>query len=151
MQNLHWSDAAFAIGPLILGIGASRLLTPSVYKKCGLVSKLQPRSVYFAIAWTSLYVLYGFACFFAWRQSGRMWTPGIILLLVTLVALFTWGVVFMNICVPAFAFAAICAILGLVIGTIAVLGTEGHFLSMILLLPLMLWMCFASYLSFSTF
>ena len=88
----------------------------------------------------------------AWVGSKRTWTPGLIASFATLGALTAWSLVFMNPawCLPSYAYLAILAILGLVVGTTMLYVRQKLYLAASLLVPLIAWMIFASYLSFSS-
>jgi tryptophan-rich sensory protein len=117
------------------------------FKQCGVKPALQPPGYVFAVAWAVLYALYGLACVILWRKSGRRWTPGVKAAVVTLVLLALWPILFFNRCMPVAAFVAIVGLLGMVVGTIAVIWREGCSASAALLSPLAAWLLFASYLS----
>ncbi len=143
------SDVALLLAPIALGFGSARLLAPRTYRRCGKVPSLQPPGWAFGAGWTALYLLAGASAALAWRRSGRRWTHGLSALSVALVALMAWWVVFANRCAPALAFAAIVPAAGSVVAAAALMLADGAAASAALLLPLVAWMAFASYLSFS--
>jgi tryptophan-rich sensory protein len=146
------SDVAIFLTPLVVGLGLPAIFNPRNYKQCGLKSPIQPPGYVFGIAWTLLYALYGAACVAAWVGSKRAWTPGLIAAFFTLGALTAWSLVFMNPawCLPHYAYLAILAILGLVVGTVMLLVHQKLYLAAGLLTPLIAWMFFASYLAYSS-
>lgn len=146
------SDIVISLTPLVAGIGIPAAVNPRGYKQCGLKPQLQPPGYVFGIAWTILYALYGGSCVTAWVASKRRWTPGLVSSFVSLGALVFWSLVFMNPawCLPEYAYLAILAILGLVVGTTMIYVHEKLYLSAALLVPLIAWMTFATYLSFAS-
>lgn len=141
------SDIAFLMGPLVLGFGSGRLLTPNEFRQCGAKSPLQPPGWAFGVAWTILYLLAGAACAHAWRASGRQWTRGLVATVIALLFLMVWWIVFANWCSPTFAFATIVPSTGLVVVAVSLLWADGNRTAAALLSPLVLWMTFASILS----
>lgn len=141
------SDLAFLTGPLIVGMGAGAVRK---YRQCGTPSRLQPPGYVFAVAWTILYALYGVALYLAWTQGSRVWTPALKLATVTLGLMVAWSLVFLWICAPVYAFAGVVGLLGLVVATAVAFFRGGQRTSAALMVPLTLWLAFASYLSFAT-
>jgi tryptophan-rich sensory protein len=103
----------------------------------------------FGVAWTLLYALYGASLFIAYRAGGRRWTPAIVLAVVTLAAMVAWPIVFFSVDAPIAAFASIVGLAGLATATATVFLKLGPAFSGALLLPLVAWLTFASYLSFA--
>ena len=150
MPEIELSDIAFLVTPLLAGIGSGRLLTPKVFRQCGLRPNLQPPGWAFGVAWVVLYILAGAACCIAWRRSGRCWTRGLILTIVALSVLMVWWVVFANWCNPPVAFATLVPSSGLVVAAAALLWTDKFRTSSLLLVPLIMWLLFAGMLSYNT-
>ena len=149
-MTFAFSDVAIFLAPLVAGLGLPAIFNPS-YKQCGLKSTIQPPGYVFGIAWTLLYTLYGVSCAVAWVGAKRAWTPGLISSFITLGALAAWPLVFMRSwCLPHYAYLAILAILGLVLGTAMLYVHQRMYMAASLLVPLIAWMIFASYLSFSS-
>ena len=146
------SDVAIFVAPLVVGLGLPALLNPGPYVQCGLKSPLQPPGYVFGIVWTLLYALHGASCAAAWTGANRKWTPGLVASFATLAALAAWSIVFMNPawCRPHYAYLAIVAVLGLVVGTVMLYVRQRSFLAASLLVPLVAWMTFATYLSYSS-
>lgn len=141
------SDAFALTIPLLVGLGASRLVSPyDRSRNRNKVSPLQPPGWVFAVAWTVLYALQGIAACLAWRASGRRWSPALSASAVLLLALFAWGAVFFNAHLPRASFFAILAIAGGALATAALYLAEGRALSACLSLPLVAWLAFASVL-----
>ena len=148
------SDVAFLVAPLALGLGV-----PALFKASGGYrpscetsrSRLQPPGWAFGVAWTTLYALYGLASFLAWRNVGRRMTPALWASAALLLGLVAWPVVFFSTCAPELAFASILALLGLA-SAVALLFARRRATrwSALLSLPLVAWLCFASFLAFSS-
>lgn len=136
------SDVALLTGPLLVGLGASRLVSP--YRPCGAEVARRPPGWVFGVAWSVLYALQGIAACLAWRASGRRWSPALTASAVLLAALFAWGAVFFNACLPRASFFAILAIAGAALATARLYLAEGRALSAGLSLPLVAWLAFAS-------
>ena len=147
-KSLEASDVAFLLAPVALGLGSAWLLAPRKYRPCGRRPALQPPGWAFGVAWPLLYLLAGASAALAWRRAGRRWSRGLVALAVALAALMAWWVVFANRCSPAAAFAAIVPAAGSVVAAAALMWADGADASAALLLPLVAWMAFASYLSF---
>jgi tryptophan-rich sensory protein len=147
-MSIKASDVLVGLSPILIGFGSAWLLTPRKYVQCGSRPKIQPPGWVFGVAWTVLYILVGIAAFLAWRRSGRKLTRGLLALGIALLVLMAWWVVFTNTCMPSLAFATIVPSTGLVIVATALLWADGDRLASCLTVPLVLWMCFASLLSF---
>jgi tryptophan-rich sensory protein len=149
---MRTSDVVIFLAPIVVGLGLPAIFNTRKYKQCGLKSPLQPPGYVFGIAWTLLYILYGAACVAAWLGANRKWTPGLIAAFVTLGLLSAWPIVFMNPnwCLPHYAFLAILAILGLVVGTVTLFVKHKLYLAASLLVPLVAWLFFATYLSYAS-
>jgi len=142
-------DVTIFMIPLLVGLGVPAIFI-SDYKQCGIRPSIQPPGYVFGIAWTILYTLYGGSCLAAWIESKRTWTLGLITSFISLFALTTWSLVFLNSgwCYPCYAFIAILVNLGLVVGTVVLYVRDKMYLAASLLVPLVAWLVFASYLSF---
>ena len=150
------SDIAFLLAPLTLGIGIPAIFSASGgYRPiCGGATKvpsLQPPPWAFGVAWTTLYALYGVAVFLAWRASGRRMTPALWASVALLAGLVMWPVIFFKlICSPELAFAAILALLGLACAVSLLFMRSKLIYSAWLYIPLVSWLCFASFLAFNS-
>ena len=146
MLNFALSDAFALTIPVLVGLGASRIVSPYDKSKQRGVSPYQPPGWVFGVAWTILYALQGIAACLAWRASGRRWSPALTSSAVLLLALFGWGAVFFNAYLPRASFFAILVIAGGALATAALYQAEGRTLSACLSLPLVAWLAFASFL-----
>lgn len=144
------SDVAIFLTPLAVGLGLPAIFNPRTYAQCGLRSSLQPPGYVFGIAWTLLYALYGASCVAAWIGAKRRFTPGLIAAFFTLACLAAWSLVFMTWCLPHYAYLAILAILGLVVATTMLLVHAKLLVAALLMIPLIAWMAFATYLSYAS-
>ena len=142
------SEISLFLLPITLGFGTSMLFTKNTKLECGTVSPLVPPGWVFSVAWSLLYLLIGFSCVLFLRAREFQ---GLYLNLILVVALVIWWVVFANLCAPIEAFIAILLLVALAFGIVCV-----HFkksknpLTAWSLLPLVLWLSFASYLTYYT-
>lgn len=137
-------EAAFLLGPLLIGMTTG----PRKYIQCSTKPALQPPGYIFGIAWFLLYILFGVALLISWLRAGRQIDTSVIAQLILLSGLVLWGIVFMRICAPDIAYIFIIALLGMTIGVTLLLFRKKNILSACLLIPLVLWMSFATYLSY---
>lgn len=142
-----WSDWIFVIAPIALGVGAPMLAGLKKGKnagiRCGVKPKWQPPPWVFSVVWPVLYLLLGIQGMLLWRRSGRRWqrSPDLTLWAVLTASLLLWWPVFSAwVCMPLVAFFTLVAI--------AVLCAYFVFTRRaLLLLPLAVWLCFASVLA----
>lgn len=137
-------EIALLISPIILGMLSARLFTPKVYKQCGKKSKLQPPGWVFALAWSVLYILLGVSAMLVYRKQD--FSPLLISILISIALLITWWLVFANICSPFASYVAIYVILGIVVANVTALFKGKMFIAGSLMIPLCLWLVFASLL-----
>jgi len=109
-----------------------------------------PPAWLFAPVWSALYVLMGVAAWLVWRAHGFKGGRAALALFITqLVANALWTWVFFVWHQGAFAFAEILLLWCLIVATI-VSFRRLHSLAAALLLPYLIWVTFASALTFST-
>jgi benzodiazapine receptor len=150
MPPWTWTDAAFGLGPLLLGVGATRLLVPSRTPCVRTApSELQPPGWAFGVAWAVLYALVGAAGALAWRRCGRRWLPHIVAFVALVCALVAWFVAFATTCAPSAAFAAMLMVDAIALVTVVMFARAGGAVATALLLPLVVWLAFASYLAWA--
>lgn len=142
------SDLLFLFAPLVLGLGSS-VFVP--YKICGLKPKLQPPGWVFGVGWSILYFLLGILMMKVWIANKRTWSNVLKYLCFLLFLLISWWIVFASICVPVIAFMSILVVTAFSIWCFSLLLKEKNRLNAWLILPLIIWLFFASYLSFKTF
>ena len=146
----EWTDFAFLAAPLLLGIGVTRLVTPSVFEQCGNRPSIQPPGWAFGVAWTILYSLAGLALALAWRKDRNIGAPHMIALICALGYMIAWWVVFSNICYPMIAFWALLIAVAGVAGATFLLWKSDNVISSLLLFPLIAWLIFASVLQYKS-
>lgn len=156
MERIQWSDILLFLSPLIVGLGLTGVVGALRGNRrdespvCGQRALHQPPGWVFAVVWPVLYVLLGASLALLWRGVGRQWTPEVIGVVAGVLLLQVWWFVFTFQCLPWGAFAFL---VGLVIGfcglaiRIAWMGMGGG-VSAMLLIPLCMWLVFASILSF---
>lgn len=140
------SDAAFLLSPLLFGLGSAAVF---VRKStiCGKKPLSQPPGWVFAVVWPILYILIGLAGALFWRKTKRVWSKPIIGFCIAVAALQLWWILFTKICAPWSALASLIAITCVFV-IIASVFAKVSTVSAALLAPLVLWLTFASYLSF---
>jgi tryptophan-rich sensory protein len=112
---------------------------------------IKPKPYVFAIAWYLLYTMLGIIGFFVWRSSGRNIKDKSVLLFISLVvALNLWYILFYIIfCAPLWSFIAIVLILlKTIVITVIYTGNKKTSLAGWLLVPMILWLSFATSLSY---
>ncbi|MFN3940280.1 MAG: TspO/MBR family protein [Chitinophagales bacterium] len=108
-----------------------------------------PPNWIFAPVWTVLYITMGVAFYFYQiAKTDRNKTKGYFFFFVQLVLNFFWSILFFNLHAPGFAFAEILLLI------IAIAATVYFFYPVsknaaLLLLPYLLWVCFAAWLNYS--
>ena len=146
------SDFIFLSYPSLIGLGLPylvNLIRDKKYVPCGNKPSIQPPGWVFGVAWTILYVLLGIASYLLWIGSKRnIGSSSVISLILLIAALNLWWIVFSNICNPKLAFASIVSILLQSIVTMQILFTNKQNVPGWLTLPLVLWLTFASSLSY---
>lgn len=111
---------------------------------------LNPPSWIFAPVWTTLYVMMGVAAFLVWKRGGELKNVKLPLLLfiIQLVLNALWSIIFFGMQNLTFALFEILllwiAILATIISFMKISKRAGW-----LLVPYLLWVSFASYLTFS--
>jgi tryptophan-rich sensory protein len=107
---------------------------------------LYPSAIVFPIAWTILYVLMSIAVFMATKKENEPYT----IYLVQLIVSSAWPIVFFGLNFRLIGSILIVLLIGLVI-TMMYQFYKQNKLSMLLLIPYLLWLFFASYLSFTIY
>lgn len=115
-------------------------------KKCEFFVKGQPPGWVFSIVWPILFVLLAFAGQQIWKTESIALKIGFILLLLTLVA---WPYLQWTLCSPILGVITIISALVLVI-SLVVVGTVTNYWIGILLVPLLLWLSYATVLDIRT-
>ena len=146
--NIRFSDMVLLLFPLIVGIG---LVSIFVRKEsiCGKRSKLQPPGWVFAVVWPILYILMGMSIFIYWRKIGRIANWPLYLFVIGVILLQVWWIVFNKICNKKVAFASLIGIAIYFLG-IAISLFRTSRISTFCLIPLLMWLSFASYLTYDS-
>lgn len=115
-----------------------------------------PSGIVFSIAWTFLYILMGLSFYIIWsqpqkyRKDPELKKSAIIFCILQLVLNLSWSFLFFSLKSPIAGLICIFALLGLVAITIIKfykLNEKAAYL----LIPYMLWLCFATILNFMVY
>jgi len=110
---------------------------------------LNPPSWVFGPVWTTLYVLMGVAAFRVWRKraesSRAVYTLWVFV--VHLIVNASWSIVFFGMRLPDVAFAVLLLLLVLLIYVMWLFYSADR-PAMYLLIPYVMWVCFAGYLNY---
>ena len=153
MISIAWSDIGWFFFPLVVGIGLTGIVGAIRGKRgdespvCGKRALHQPPGWVFAVVWPLLYVFIGGALALLWRAVERKWTPEVIGIIIGVLALQVWWFVFTFQCLPWGAFGFLVVLL-IVFMFLAIRSYPVYKWSALLLLPLIVWLTFASLLSF---
>lgn len=112
-------------------------------------SLLTPPDIVFPIVWTILYVLMGFAAYRIYmnNKAGKNDHEGYFYYLIQLLINFLWAIVFFNLRLYGISFVLIVILLVLIIIT-TIKFFKVDKLAGALMIPYILWVSFASYLTF---
>jgi benzodiazapine receptor len=149
----HFSDVLFLTIPIVIGIGLPALVGTISKKKnrtpCGTKPKIQPPGWVFGVVWSILYMLLGVSGYFVWRDSDRdLQNTAIILFIVLNISLNAWWLIFSNVCASIASFVTIIIILLQTAATVFIFFKNGFNISGWTTTPLVLWLMFASTLSY---
>lgn len=106
-------------------------------------TRFQPPGYVFSVVWPILYLLLGVAMFRMRSQLAEL-----AVLLTLMVALNAWWIKYGNVCEPRSALRAIMAVLCLAAAA-AVFVARSDPTAAVMLVPLVCWLCFATFLSWS--
>ncbi len=111
--------------------------------------ELSPPNWIFGPVWTTLYLLIGIALYLVWTRhvGGHVRVLWLRLFWVQLVLNALWSILFFGLQRPDLAFLEIIALLGTIVGLVALAVRFDRRVSA-LLLPYLLWVSFASYLNY---
>lgn len=139
--------------PLAVG-GLSALLTQSAMQKFNSLNQppLAPPSWLFPVVWTVLFVLMGIASSLVYMADvpQEQKKSALTLYGVQLAMNFLWSIVFFNFGAYLFAFVWLLALLAVIIAT-AVKFRKISEPAAWMLIPYILWVCFAGYLNFAIY
>lgn len=152
MKQKPWKCYALWIAvPLAVG-GLSALLTRSgmqTFRTDVIQPSFTPPMWLFPVAWSILYVLMGFGAARVYRSpDSEPRTDGLWLYWTQLAVNFFWSIIFFNLQTYGFAFAWILLLLGLIVW-MALRFYRADPLSGLLQIPYILWVSFASALTFA--
>lgn len=140
---LGWLAVAFVAA----GIGAvASIDAPSFYAQLAKPAWAPPAGV-FGPVWTTLYTLMGIAAWLVWRSGGDRRTA-LALFVVQLAANALWSWLFFGWHLGAAAAIEVLVLLGLIVATIVAFWRV-HRGAALLLVPYLLWVAFASALTWS--
>ena len=148
--NIRISDIALFLFPMIIGLG---LVAIFVRKEsiCGKRPALQPPGWIFATVWPILYILMGISIFTFWRKTERKMTWPFYMFIIGTILLQVWWVVFNKICAPKYAFGSLVAIAIYFLSVVISFYKYSHSrVATYYLIPLLMWLSFASYLTYKT-
>lgn len=139
--------------PLVIGSGSALIMKQMAnetnkvsMRPCGTKSSLEPRPLVFSVAWTILFILQGVCGMLIWKHGSRRWSTSFKLWFILTLMLLLWWPLFVTWCNPSAAFVTILAILVLALVSVWKLWKVGY--AGKLLIPLTIWLSFASYLAF---
>lgn len=110
---------------------------------------LSPPGWLFPVVWTLLYILMGIASYLVYVSGEDAWEKksALIVYAVQLAFNFLWSIWFFNLRLYAFSFVWLLALLALIVATAVRFYRIAH-VAGYLLIPYILWVCFAGYLNF---
>lgn len=134
--------------PIVIGfiIGFFSMKNQS-YGACGdkAVRPPQPPGWVFGVAWTILYLLMGWSLTIVWNTDKR-WSWYLITFIVLTIILDLWYLLFTRICNPKLA-SGILVLLAILFLLLALVFYKRNPVAGWILLPLILWLIYANYLS----
>jgi tryptophan-rich sensory protein len=150
-QDSKVSDWVMLLFPLVVGSGLVGAITwtrrGGDQRLCGKVPMSQPPGWVFGVVWPILYVLMGIVLWRVWVGEERRFTGLVLGFIGGILGLQIWWLLFTQWCQPwlAFGFLVVLAVAFILItwriwlrfGSVA-----------LLLIPVIVWLSFASYLSF---
>lgn len=147
---MTYSDAIFLSLPVVLGFGTSAIFTNGKGPECQtVVSSLKPPAWVFVVAWAILYILLGVSCMLLWQKGKRVLTDALVLNLIVVTLLVAYWIIFANLCAPLASFICICTLVAFVLGVTLVHLKKNNWGAGMLLVPLVLWLSFAAYLTYT--
>lgn len=136
--------------PLVVGFGSGLLSMGNTREYFELLSKppLSPPPWVFGPVWTVLYLMIGLSLYTFWqsRAKAEVKKTGYLFFILQMVANFFWSLFFFGLENPLLGLINILLLDLLVIGNIYFFSRLSHPAAW-LLIPYLLWICFASYLN----
>jgi tryptophan-rich sensory protein len=111
---------------------------------------LSPPGWIFPIVWTILYILMGISSWLIYISDSFYRKSALTVYAVQLAVNFFWSIIFFNLQMFLFAFIWLLLLLALIIVTIAAFSRINK-TAALLLVPYLLWVCFAGYLNFGVY
>lgn len=131
------------------GVGAIASINAREFYAQLLQPEWAPPGSVFGPVWTALYTLMGIAAWLVWSRGGfRAVRPGLVLFLVQLAVNALWSWLFFAWHLGGLAFAEISLLLALIVAT-CIAFWRVRPLAACLLVPYLLWVCFAAVLNYS--
>ena len=149
LAQLAGLAACLAIAFLTAGIGAiASIDAAGFYAQLTRPAWAPPGSV-FAPVWSTLYTMMGFAAWLVWRQQhNKGVTVALMIFFAQLCANALWSWLFFAWRNGAGAFGEVLILLTLIVATVITFWRVSR-LAAVLLLPYLVWVCFASALTWS--
>lgn len=150
-MKLTWSTFLFPIIILALSWFSSKDCMPDDWYWGLAKSSLNPPGYVFGIVWPILYTLMGFAVAIVWQNRKRKWAGFALSLFVFQLLLnFAWSPIFFCMHEIDTAFYLLLSVVASVLVTIIMFLRVSSFAA-VLLVPYLMWVCFASYLSYEIY
>lgn len=147
-MKLAWSTFLFPVIILALSWVTSKDCMPDDWYWGLNKSPLTPEGYVFGIVWPILYVLMGLSLAIIWQKRNEKWADWAIgVFLFQLVMNFSWSPLFFCMHEIATSFYLLLSIVSAVIVTIILFLRVSSFAA-VLLVPYLMWICFASYLNY---
>jgi len=132
------------LAPIILGMGSGFLLRGKPISK--VKSKLNPPSWLFGVVWPILYLLLGYSSYLIWNSNNSKKNTYIIIYIIHLLLLTAWWPYFIYFPNKYFAFGSLIFLFLYAI-VLSIMFYSINKIASYCLIPYILWLLFASYLS----
>lgn len=145
-MKLPWSfkDILLASLPIVSGLSSAYLLTSQ--KSVCSPSKVQPPAVVFAVVWPVLYILMGISLVLYKKSVGQFRSIPVIAFVLFTTLMQAWWIIFSRLCTLIIAPVSL-AIIAFLFAMLAISFYKRSKLAGILLVPLVIWLSFATFLS----
>lgn len=134
------------LSPIILGMGSGFLLRDKPISKVN--SKLNPPGWVFGVVWPILYLLLGYSSYLIWKSNNINKNKYLLLYAVHLILLVIWWPYFIYFPNKYFATSSLIFLFLYAI-VLAVLYSSVNKIASYCLIPYIIWLSFASYLSYN--
>ncbi len=149
MNKRKWKSLIIAVAiPEIVGAASGLISGPAMMRQSEtlLMPPLQPPAWVFPVVWAVLYLLMGIASWLVWQKDSDAGKRALGLYAVQLFFNFLWPIAFFTLEWRLFAFFWLLALIVLVALTMRAFGRIDRRAGW-LLLPYLVWCCFAAYLN----